>query len=94
VWRSNFIGTEDDRPDKIGVIFDSVLDDDLGLIIHAKEIREGSIDKISYLIRPLSLHDLVVLSYCDGRNREVMGPLGRASELSEFLRSKNVAFKI
>jgi len=93
MWRADLLGTDDARPDKLGIIFDSVLDDDLGLIIHAKEIVAGSIDKVERLIGPMAKQCLVYLSYCDGRENNVMGPFHMAMKLSEFLESKNVAFE-
>ncbi len=93
LWRSNHLGTDEDRPDKSGVIFGSNFDQELGLILYAQEFREGSIKKLMPLIQSIARCNLVYLAYCHNKNNVVMGPMNRATQLSEFLEAKNVAFQ-
>jgi len=93
LWRSNHLGTDEDRPDKSGVIFGSNFDNELGLILYAQEFREGSIEKLMPLLTMVARKNLIYLAYCKNINNVVMGPFNRAKQLSEFLEAKNVAFQ-
>jgi len=93
LWRANHVGTEDDRPDKTGVIFGSNYDKDLGVILYAQEFRKGSIEKMLPMIENLARRNLVYLAYYGNKDSVVMGPFNRAAQLSEFLEAKNVAFQ-
>ncbi len=91
LWRSNTlraIDTDEDRPDKSGVIFGANFDKDLGLVLYAQEFREGSIEKLSPLINKIAQHYLIYLAYCDKNKNVIAGPFNRAKELSGFLEVK------
>ena len=94
LWRSNHLGTDEDRPDKSGVIFGANFDDELGLILYAQEFREGSINKLMDMLNILARKHLVYLAYHGNVNNLVMGPFDRATQLSEFLESKRIAFEV
>jgi len=88
LWRSNHLGTDEERPDKTGVIFGANFDEKLGLILYAQEFREGSIEKLLPLINKIARGYLVYLSYCNKNRNVIIGPFNRAKELSEFLEVK------
>jgi len=93
LWRGNHLGADEHRPDKIGVIFGSNFDKDLGLILYAQEFREGSIKKLLPLMQGIAHSHLIYLAYVGNKGNVVMGPFNRAKQLSEFLKAKNVAFE-